>query len=96
ESPWQLAEMGFSYGKPQFDIRWCKRANTACTRLVGVCAFSGSLCGLKLVPSKWRYLVPPTNPHQSATRRVTRAVGRQIFCITLASKEYKLQDSQTA
>src|SRR5215216_7770638 len=25
-------------------------------------AFSGSLRGLKLVPSKWRYLVPPTTP----------------------------------
>ena len=24
-------------------------------------AFSGSLCGLKLVPSKQRYLVPPTS-----------------------------------
>jgi hypothetical protein len=35
--------------------------NTACTRLVGVCAFSGSLRGLRLVPSKWRYLVPPTS-----------------------------------
>ena len=36
-------------------------ANTACTRLVGVAAFSGSLRGLKLVPSKWRCLVPPTS-----------------------------------
>ncbi len=38
-----------------------KRANTACTRLVGVGVFSGSLRGLRLVPSKWRCLVPPTN-----------------------------------
>ena len=30
----------------------------------------GSLRGLKLVPSKWRCLVPPTSPHQGATRRV--------------------------
>ena len=30
-------------------------------RLVGVCAFSGGLRGLKLVPSKWRYRVPPTS-----------------------------------
>jgi uncharacterized membrane protein YgdD (TMEM256/DUF423 family) len=30
-------------------------------RLVGVGAFSGSLFGLKLVPSKWRGLVPPTS-----------------------------------
>ncbi len=35
--------------------------NTSCTRLVGVCAFSGSLVGSKLVPSKWRDLVPPTS-----------------------------------
>jgi uncharacterized membrane protein YgdD (TMEM256/DUF423 family) len=27
--------------------------------VVGVRAFSGSLCGLKLVPSKWRPLIPP-------------------------------------
>ncbi len=30
-------------------------------RLVGVCAFSGSLFGLELVPSKWSCLVPPTS-----------------------------------
>jgi len=30
-------------------------------RLVGVCAFSSCLRGLKLVPAKWRYLVPPTS-----------------------------------
>ena len=38
-----------------------KWANTACTRLVGVCAFSSSFRGLRLVPSKWRCLVPPTS-----------------------------------
>jgi hypothetical protein len=27
--------------------------------VVGVCAFSGSLCGSKLIPAKWRCLVPP-------------------------------------
>ncbi len=45
-------------------------SNTACTRspakdagamVVGVGAFSGSLCGLELVPAKWRCLVPPTS-----------------------------------
>ncbi len=35
--------------------------NTACTRLVGVAAFSGNFHGLRLVPSKRRYLVPPTS-----------------------------------
>ena len=40
------------------------------TRLVGLAAFSGSLCDLELVPSKRRYLIPPTSPHQGATRRV--------------------------
>jgi len=29
--------------------------------VVGVCAFSGTLRGLKLIPVKWRYLVPPTS-----------------------------------
>jgi hypothetical protein len=43
--------------------------NTACTRLVGVCAFSGILCGLRLVLSKWRCLIPPTS-------RVTHTVGQ--------------------
>src|SRR5688500_4917432 len=36
-------------------------ANKACTRLVGVAAFSGSFRGSRLIPSKWRYLVPPTS-----------------------------------
>ncbi len=35
--------------------------NTACTRLVGVCAFLGVLRGWRLVPSKRRRLVPPTS-----------------------------------
>ncbi len=47
--------------------------------MVGVAAFSGSLCGSKLVPAKWHRLVPPTSPHQGATRRVTPAVGRLNF-----------------
>ena len=37
-------------------------ANNACTRLVGVGAFSGSLRSSKLVLWKWRCLVPPTRP----------------------------------
>jgi hypothetical protein len=28
---------------------------------VGLCAFSGNFRGFKLIPSKWRYLVPPTS-----------------------------------
>jgi hypothetical protein len=35
--------------------------NTARTRRVGVCAFSNSFLGLKLVPAKWRCLIPPTS-----------------------------------
>jgi hypothetical protein len=31
--------------------------------VVGVAAFSGSLRDLKLVPAKWRYLIPSTSPH---------------------------------
>jgi hypothetical protein len=30
-------------------------------RLLGVAAFLGGLRGLELVPSKWRYIVPPTS-----------------------------------
>src|SRR5687768_3839261 len=37
------------------------RPNTACTRLVGVCAFSSRLHSLELIPLKWRCLVPPTS-----------------------------------
>jgi hypothetical protein len=37
-----------------------KAPNTACTRRAGVAAFSSTLCGLELVPIKWRSLVPPT------------------------------------
>jgi hypothetical protein len=33
--------------------------NIACTRQVGLAAFSGSLRGWKLVSSKWRCLLPP-------------------------------------
>jgi hypothetical protein len=32
------------------------------TMVVGAYAFSGSLCGLKLVPAKWRYLVSHASP----------------------------------
>jgi hypothetical protein len=38
-----------------------KVPNKACTRLVGVCAFSSGFRGLELVASNWRYLVPPTS-----------------------------------
>ena len=38
------------------------RANTACTRRVGLAAFSSRLRGLRLVLAKWLSLVPPTRP----------------------------------
>jgi hypothetical protein len=41
-------------------------------RLVGVGGFSNTLRGLELIPSKRRYLVPPSSPHQGATRQVPR------------------------
>jgi hypothetical protein len=34
--------------------------------VVGVAAFLGSLCHLKLVPAKWRPLVPPTSTPEGA------------------------------
>jgi hypothetical protein len=51
-----------------------KLPNNACTRtpksigtgVVGVGAFSGSLCGLMLVPVKRRYPVPPTSTPEGA------------------------------
>jgi len=43
--------------------------------LVGLAAFSGSLCGWKLVPAKWRPLVLSTSPHQGASQ--TQAVGQK-------------------
>jgi len=42
------------------NLRSKNAPNTACTRRVGRAAFSGTLRGFKLIPSKWRYLVPPT------------------------------------
>ena len=47
--------------------------------MVGVCAFSGSLRGLELVPSKWRYLVPPTSPHQGANATGTPYPRKRAF-----------------
>jgi len=35
--------------------------NKACSRLGVRAAFSSSFLGFKLVPAKWRYLVPPTS-----------------------------------
>jgi hypothetical protein len=35
-------------------------ANNACTRRLGLCAFSGSFRGLELIPLKSRYLSPPS------------------------------------
>ena len=45
------------------------------TRPVGLAAFLSSFRGSKLIPAKRRCLVPPTSPHQGATRRVTPAVS---------------------
>src|SRR5215208_5105826 len=43
---------------------------------LGVCAFSGSLRGLELVPLKWRCLVPPTSGYPMRnTRDRSQAVG---------------------
>jgi uncharacterized membrane protein YgdD (TMEM256/DUF423 family) len=48
------------------NLFWLRALDQICPltkhiRLVGVCAFSGSLRGLKLVPAKWRSLIPPTS-----------------------------------
>jgi len=47
--------------------------NTACTRRLGLGAFSGSLRGLELVPAKWHCLVPPTStPQKHAGHNASR------------------------
>ena len=53
--------MGLVFVINQVGWRSVSAPNTACTRLVGLAAFSGSFLGLKLVPAKWRYLVSPTS-----------------------------------
>ena len=61
--------------------------NTVCTRLVGVGAFLSVLCGLRRIPAKWRYLVPPS-------RRVTRTVGLPMqngICPKYQSHDVRLQ-----
>ena len=56
----QFCKMGLVFVISQESRRSESAPNTACTRQVGVCAFSSSLCDLKLIPSKSRYLSPPT------------------------------------
>jgi len=60
------------------------RPNTSCTRsptknvgamVVGVCAFLGTFRGLKLVPSKWRFLVPPTSGYPYRLLRKRKPLG---------------------
>ncbi|MBN2115430.1 MAG: hypothetical protein JW730_02605, partial [Anaerolineales bacterium] len=48
-----------------------KLPNTACTRRVGVGAFSGSLRGLRLVPAKWRYpMLPLSSLYKSLSTNI--------------------------
>lgn len=45
--------------------------------------FQTGLCGLELVPAKWRYLVSPTSTPQGYTHRVLRErqpLGRTGSC----------------
>jgi hypothetical protein len=51
---------------------WCS-AGVVVGRFAG--AFSGSLRGLKLVPSKWRYLAPPASTPQGHTPLGKNALG---------------------
>jgi UDP:flavonoid glycosyltransferase YjiC (YdhE family) len=52
-------------------------------QVVGVAAFLGSLCGLELVPTKYRYLVPPTSAHQaaSATGNASHSAAERFWCL---------------
>jgi len=60
----ELADSEYTFSKTGAAVSLGKNDGPhllGCTRLVGVCAFSGTLHGLELVPSKWRCLVPPTS-----------------------------------
>jgi hypothetical protein len=60
---------------------------------------ASSLCGLKLIPIKWRHLVPPrrielveiTSPHQGATRRVMQTVRWLLGYSRGVLKKFELQ-----
>src|SRR5919108_4703349 len=41
----------------------------AVVRMMGLAAFLGSFLGSKLVPSKWRYLIPPTSGYATKYAR---------------------------
>jgi hypothetical protein len=68
--------------------------------MVGVGAFLGSFCGLKLVPAKWRYLIPPTSTPQkhaghNASRwaanreKIDQGAGRfSVFIGSVKGKSY--------
>jgi hypothetical protein len=53
---------------------------------VGVCAFSGSLRGSKLVPVKWHYLVPPVSLSQ---RRLSVPCSLYVASASTTVKRYK-------
>ena len=62
--------------------------------IVGVGAFSGSLRGLKLVPAKWRYLVPPM-PARRVPRRLHagRAAHRLAHLDSIGSVKTTLESN---
>jgi hypothetical protein len=77
--------------KNEFQTRPTQRApeprQSAPGHVVGVAAFSGSLRGFKLIPSKWRYLVPAVgNASRGVSyyfqfRKVSRNENQTQSCI---------------
>ncbi len=72
----------------------CRLRLHANTRRVGVAAFSGKLLGSKLVPAKWRSLLPHTRLAARDLRRVTHTVGPVIFlgCLVKTLSSHSLQE----
>src|SRR5687768_8824383 len=67
--------------------------NNACTRLVGVCAFSGIWCGLKLVPSNGvvSSRPPASNAHRWAVLK--KGSRENMTFIKLTKDEINIDDS---
>ncbi len=61
--------------------------NTACTRRVGVCAFSGSFRGSRLVPANWRPLVPPTRRYSDTANWAAIAFAGGVWQPDLSFKD---------
>src|SRR6266508_1184249 len=80
----------FEYYKIKSGFKIETLPNTACTRLVGVGAFSSSLRGLELIPSKWRYLVPPiSGQREPLGRPIAKKDYSKMKCAVIITNDLK-------